>query len=155
MPLHGYTTDRRPPSNVDHLYAHPYAIVLALWQIVGGLLTMLTTLTHLTVSQSVERMAQPLIAALAVLLVAGGAQTIRGLLNDDDDLMQGWKIERTGLILSAAAWGAYAVTILFAFPSSILTWSFALGIAVANAIRCRATVVEERRTRDRIKRQGA
>ena len=36
MPLHGYSTDRRPPTNLDHMLAHPYAIAVAVWQIFAG-----------------------------------------------------------------------------------------------------------------------
>ena len=147
MPLHGYSTDRRPPTNVDHLYAHPYAFGICVFQIVAGALSLLMTLTNLNASQSVQRLPQSLIAVLGVLLLLGGTQIIRGLLNDDDDLMQGWKIERTGLILSAAAWFAYFVTVIFAFPASVMSWSLILLLGIAHCVRYRATVLQERRFR--------
>lgn len=151
MPLHGYTTDRRPPTNRDHMYAHPYAMGLACWQILGGSLSLLATLFNLNVSQSVQRMPEPLIASLGALLVVGGTQTMRGLFNDDDDLMCGWRIERTGLILSAVAWAAYTIAIVASFPAGVLSWTLGLVFAAVNVIRYRATVLEERRTRARIR----
>src|SRR5690349_18640138 len=104
MPLRGYSTDNKPPTVLDHLLAHPYAFTFGGWQMLAGVAAVMVTLFDFTVSQALERLPQPLVAATGVLFAVGGLQIIRGLLDDDDDLMQGWKIERTGLIFTMAAW---------------------------------------------------
>lgn len=150
MPLHGYSTDRRPPTNWDHFLAHPYSMCISGWQVVAGAGVLVSTLTDIRLSQSLERLPQMLLAAVGALLIVGGVNVSRGLLNDDDDLMVGWRIERTGLVLSATAWLAYTVTIIAAFPASVLTWTSGLALASAHLIRFRATKLEERRVRARI-----
>ena len=150
MPLHGYTTDNRPPTNADHLLAHPYSIALSAWQILGGAATLASTLWDFQTSQSLQRLPQAMLAVVGALLIFGGIFVIRGLLNDDSDLMAGWRTERTGLVFSATAWGAYSITIIVAFPGSILTWSLGLTFAIANLTRLRATQLEEKRVRARI-----
>lgn len=155
MPLRGYSTDNRPPTVLDHLLAHPLAITLGAWQVVGGLLAILTTLFDFTVSPSLARLPQPIVAATGVLFAVGGIQVIRGLLDDSDDLMKGWKIERTGLILNVAAWGSFGVVVFGATPKSVLVWLLCLLVGVGgNALRFMATRREERRTRSRMKRAG-
>lgn len=150
MPLHGYTTDRRPPTNMDHLLAHPYSLSICAWQIIAGIATIVSTLSGFNLSLSMQRLPQALLVAVGALLVVGGISVIRGLLNDDDDLMVGWRTERTGLVLSATAWGAYALTVMAAFPFSILSWTSGLTMALAHLIRFRATRLEEKRVRARI-----
>lgn len=150
MPLHGYTTDRRPPTNVDHILAHPYSMGIAFWQIFAGLTVLLTIVTDLSVSESLDSLPDIVMASVGVLLLVGGASVIRGLLNDDDDLMVGWRIERFGLILSATGWAAYAVTQLAAMPDHVLSWTSALVFTVSHLTRYRATRLEEKRVRARI-----
>ena len=150
MPLHGYTTDRRPPTNRDHALAHPYSISLALWQILAGGSVLASLLWGFSLSPSIGRMPDPLIAGISGLLFIGGVTIVRGLLDDSDDLMVGWKIERSGLILSATAWTAYSATIAFSYPTSVLSWSLSLALAMSLLIRHRATVLEERRVRRRM-----
>ena len=150
MPLHGYTTDRRPPTNRDHVLAHPHAFVLAAWQIMAGVSVLASLLWDFTPSRSIARMPQPIIIGVCILLVIGGVFIVRGLLDDTDDLMTGWKIERSGLILSTTAWAAYAATVAWSFPGSALSWSLSLALAVMHVIRYHATVLEERRVRARI-----
>lgn len=150
MPLHGYTTDRRPPTNLDHLLAHPYSLMISAWQVLAGAVVVAATLFDIRVSQSVQRLPEWLMIAVAALLMVGGISVIRGLLNDDDDLMAGWRTERTGLVLSATAWSAYSITLAISFPGSLLSWSSGFALALAHLIRLRATVLEERRVRRRI-----
>jgi hypothetical protein len=151
MPLHGYTTTNRPPSNLDHLLAHPYALIIAIWQILAGGASLLSTLFDVRISQAMSTLPESLLAAVGVLLILGGVLIIRGLLNDDDDLMVGWRMERTGLVLSATAWVAYAVTILSAFPESVLSWTSSVSLAASHIIRFAATHVEVRCVRARMK----
>jgi hypothetical protein len=153
MPLHGYTTDRRPPTNTDHLLAHPYSIFICGWQILAGAAVVASILLNFALSRSLSRLPESLLAVIAAMLIVGGVSVIRGLLDDSDDLMVGWRIERTGLVLSATAWAAYAVTIIAAFPASVLTWTSALTFTGAHLVRLRATRLEEKRVRARIAEQ--
>ena len=150
MPLHGYSTDRRPPTVFDHILAHTFEMSVAAWQVIAGGLSLLVTLFDFQISQSVQRMPQPAIAALGSFLLIGGVQCIRGLLDDSDDLMRGWTIERTGLILSGSAWLGYLVTVIAAFPASVMTWTLFVLMVAANILRYIATVLEERKHRARI-----
>lgn len=152
MPLHGYSTDRRPPTNRDHVYAHPYSILICSYQVIAGSALLLSTLTSMRLSQSLDRLPETLLAAVGALLVVGGILVIRGLLDDSPDLMVGWRTERTGLVLSATAWASYAVTVAAAFPASVLSWTSGFLIAAAHMIRFRATQLEERRSRERAER---
>lgn len=155
MPLHGYSTDRRPPTNKDHLYAHPYSFVLCAFQVIGGSGAVLSTLSNMSLSQSLDRLPESLLAAVGALLIVGGVLVIRGLLDDSPDLMVGWRTERTGLVLSATGWTSYAVTVAAAFPGSVLSWLLAFLIAAAHMIRFRATQLEERHSRERAERERA
>lgn len=150
MPLHGYTTDRRPPSNMDHLLAHPYSIGISLLQIVAGLVIIVAATLSLRVSSSIQRLPEVLLFILAALLLAGGVGIIRGLLDDSDELMVGWKIERTGLVLSTTAWLVFGVTISAAFPGAVLAWIWCFVLGICHPIRFAATILEERRIRRRI-----
>jgi hypothetical protein len=147
MPLHSYTTTNRPPTNTDHLLAHPYSIPLAVWQTIAGAVVLLTTLTGIVVSASVARLPETLIATVGVLLIAGGTMILVGLLDDDNNLLKGWRTERTGLILSATAWLTYSTTLLLSYPGSVLSWSLGFAVAAMHSIRLRATQLEERKTR--------
>lgn len=150
MPLHGYTTDRRPPTNWDHVLAHPLSICISAWQVLAGAGVLVSLLWDFSLSTSMSRMPDPLVAGMCALLMLGGLFIIRGLLDDSDNLMTGWKTERTGLILSATAWAAYSITVAVSYPASVLSWTMTLAIAAAYLIRCRATVLEERRVRARM-----
>lgn len=154
MPLHGYTTDRRPPTVLDHFLAHAFEMAVATLQIIAGALSLLVTLFSFSVSQSVQRLPEPVIAALGAFFIIGGVQIMRGLLDDRDDLMCGWMIERTGLIFSTSAWLGYFVTIIAAFPQSIISWTMCLLLASACVLRYIATRLIERRHRARIREAG-
>jgi hypothetical protein len=137
------------------MLAHPYAMSIGTFQVCAGTLALLVTLFDFSVSQSIERLPQPLVAATGILFALGGVQTIRGLLDDDDDLMQGWKIERTGLILSGAAWFVFALAIVTSFPRGVLTWLFCFLVGCGgHGLRYWATIREERRVRARMAEAG-
>lgn len=150
MPLHGYTTDRRPPSNLDHLYAHPYSIGISALQTVACVIIVVSTVLDVQVSQAMARLPEGLLFILSALLLVGGGAIIRGLLDDSDDLMVGWKIERTGLILSGTAWIVFGYTIWASFHAAVLAWLWCGVLGVCHAIRYRATVLEEKRVRERV-----
>lgn len=151
MPLHGYSTDRRPPTVADHLLAHPFELGLAAWGIIAGAAGILSALSDATVSPSIDRLPEWLAAIVGAMLVVGGAAIWRGLLDDSEDLMVGWRIERTGLIFSMAAWGAYGITVATMHPTSILSWSVAVLVVIMFAVRFKATRLEERRIRKAIR----
>lgn len=52
MPLRGYTTaaDHRPPTTMDHLYAHAFELWLALFGMLGGTGAVTSAFTKVTVS---------------------------------------------------------------------------------------------------------
>lgn len=139
---------RIPPTKLDHLLAHPYEIVLAAVGLAASLLILAGEIAAaITVSPSVDAMHGLVAWGVGLLGIPGHALIIAGLRDNDDDLMNGWRRERTGLVLAAFAWAIYTLADLAAFPGSIVTWGFGLAVIVAHCLRLRATQREERETR--------
>ena len=152
MPLHAYSTDSEPPSVWDHVLAHPFELALAVFGALCGLLSIFAAITpEATVSPSLDELPEVLGGLVGVLLIAGGAAIVRGLLDDSDDLMTGWRIERSGLILTGFAWAAYGVTIVSSRPAAVLSWGSALCVVLMVTLRFIATVKRERHIRRALK----
>lgn len=151
MPTHGYTADGHPPTVLDHLLAHCFELLICAFAMLGGTLSIFAAVSsRTTVSPSLDKL-QPLLAGIVgVVLLAGGVLVWRGLFDDSDDLMTGWRYERFGLILSAAGWGSYGVTIWWNRPLAILSWGLCAFIVLASLLRIWATVRSEKRTRKAI-----
>lgn len=148
MPLHGYTTDRRPPTVLDHYFAHSYEMILAAWcMLAGAYLAISTFIDELSVSPSVDMLPDWLALIIGGLLVTGGALQTWGLLDDSDDVATGWKLERMGLVLTFGAWVIYTGVIAAMIPGAVLSWTLGLAILTMTVLRFAATVVAERRLR--------
>lgn len=133
---------------MDHWLAHPYELSIAVVGLTASLLILAgEIIAAITVSPAVDAMHGLVTWGIGLLGVPGHALIIAGLLDNDDDLMNGWRKERTGLVLSAFAWTIYTLAILAANPGSIVTWGFGLALIVAHGLRLRATQREERETR--------
>lgn len=145
MPLHGYSTDRRPPTNFDHLLAHPYAIGLAAFQIFAGSLVTCSMVFGFSFNSSALALPRMPLFALCLVLILGGLNVIRGLFDDSNDLRKGFRIERGGLILSGAGWTSYTVAVLIGNTGGILGWSMGLFFSAMLALRLVAGRREERR----------
>ena len=145
MPLHGYSTDRRPPTNMDHLRAHPYAIAVAAWQILIGGIVLLALIFDFHMTTSAMRLPRTVLFALAVTLILGAVNVMRGLFDDSNDLRKGFRIERGGLILSGAAWTAFSVSVIIGNPGAVPTWSMGVLFSAAMALRIDAGRREEAR----------
>ena len=144
---------RTPPSMADHWLAHPHELSLAIAGLVASLLILAGEIVAaITVSPSVDAMHSLVAWGIGLLGVPGHALIIAGLLDNDEDLMNGWRRERTGLVLAAFAWAIYTLAILAVFPGSIVTWGFGLSLIAAHCLRLRATQLEERETRAAIAR---
>ncbi|HET7399730.1 MAG TPA: hypothetical protein VFJ94_14530 [Intrasporangium sp.] len=151
MPLHGYTTDRRPPSLMDHVFAHPFELTLATWCGLAGAMLAASTITGVQVSPTLDRLPWWLSVMVGALLVVGGICQVWGLFDDSDDIAVGWKIERVGLILSGSAWSSYTLAIVYLIPGAVLSWSLGLAILTMLGLRFTATVKEEQRIRKAIR----
>ena len=139
---------RTPPTATDHWLAHPHELATAVAGLTASLLILAGEIVAaITVSPSVDAMHGLVAWGIGLLGVPGHALIIAGLLDNDDDLMNGWRRERTGLVLAAFAWAIYTLAILAANPGSIVTWGFGLALIVAHCLRLRATQREERETR--------
>src|SRR5690349_669392 len=112
MPLHGYSTDRRPPTNLDHMLAHPYALAVAAWQVFAGGLVLTALIFQVQLTTSAMRLPRVILFALCIVLIWGAVNVIRGLFDDSNDLRKGFRVERGGLILSGAGWTAYGASVL-------------------------------------------
>ena len=151
MPQRTYHGRHEPPTVVDHIHAHPFELAIAGWGILAGLVGAIAATTDVSVSVALKRLPDLLVLSIAALLIFGGLAIIYGLLDDSDDLVNGWRHERPGLILTATGWLSYAVVVLFTHPASVLAWSQPLVLAAALIIRYRATVHDERRIRGAIR----
>ena len=145
MPLHGYSTDRRPPTNLDHMLAHPYAFAVAAWQIMAGSLVLTALVFGFAITTSAMRLPRAPLFAMCLVLLIGGINVIRGLLDDSNDLRKGFRVERGGLILSGAGWTAFGVSVLIANPGAVLSWSMGVIFSVALGLRLVAGLREEAR----------
>lgn len=145
MPLHGYSTDRRPPTNIDHLRAHPYAFAVAAWQILVGGLVITALVFNFEVTTSAMKLPRVPLFALCLVLILGGINVVRGLLDDSNDLRKGFRIERGGLILSGAGWSSFAVSVFINDPGAVPMWSMGVLFSVAMALRIDAGRLEEAR----------
>jgi hypothetical protein len=144
---------RVPPTRLDHLLAHPYEISTAVVGLTASLLILAGEIVAaITVSPSVDVMYGLVAWGIGLLGVPGHTLIIAGLLDYDDDLMNGWRLERTGLVLATFAWAIYTLAILAAFPGSVVTWGFGFSLIVAHCLRLRATHREERETRAAVAR---
>ena len=137
-----------PPTRRDHLLAHPYELSLAVTGLTASLLILAGGIVaSITVSPSVDAFHGLVAWGVGLLGIPGHALIIAGLLDNDEDLMNGWRRERTGLVLAAFAWAIYTLAILAANPGSVVTWGFGLALITAHCLRLRATQREERDTR--------
>lgn len=152
MPLHGYTTERYPPTILDHIYAHPFELALAVWGILGGLGSVAATVSHTQASAVMNALPTWLLILFGALLTVGAALIMTGLFDDSDDLMRGWRIERTGLVLSGFGWAAYTVTLAAVIPRNFIGWGLTGLLTLSMGFRFRATQLEERRVRKAINR---
>lgn len=145
MPLHGYSTDRRPPTNLDHMRAHPYSLAIAAWQILIGGLVLVALVFNFHITTSAMRLPRTVLFALALVLILGAINVMRGLFDDSNDLRKGFRVERGGLILSGAAWTSFSISVLIANPGAVPTWSMGVLFSIAMALRIDAGRREEKR----------
>lgn len=147
MPQRRYRP-RTPPTRLDNLLAHPYELSIAAFGLAGCLLILVGEIVpSVAVSPSVDAMHNLIAWGVGLLGIPGHALIIAGLFDNDDDLMSGWRKERTGLVLAAFAWAIYTIAILAAFPGSVVTWGFGVALITAHCLRLRATQCQERETR--------
>ena len=146
---------RIPPTKLDHLLAHPYEIPLAVVGLAAsaGILAAETT-PLFDVSASVAALHGLVAWTIGVLGIPGHVLILRGLLDDNPDLMVGWRRERYGLILAASAWLLYACGVAWVHPQAAVSYGFAAGIVTAMGVRLAATYYEERSTRAVIAAHG-
>jgi len=145
MPLHGYSTDRRPPTNLDHLLAHPYAFAVHGFQMFAGGLVLSAVLFQFQIVTSALKLPRGPLVAMCLVLILGASYIMRGLLDDSNDLRKGFRVERGGLILSGAAWTAFSVCVMVNNPGAVLQWSMGLFFSAGLALRIIAGHREESR----------
>lgn len=134
---------------LDHALAHPWEVPLAVFQIFGGGIGVVASLSdQITVSPTVDNLPWFLALAMCLMLAVGGVMTLFGIFDDGDDMMRGWRLERSGLILAATGWTVYTGILLATHPESLLGWAFGLVATVSAGLRTWATFREERRLRN-------
>lgn len=80
---------------------------------------------------------QPPLIALTIggVMGAGAALALVGLLTRMQNRSRAWAIERTGWWLTAAAWVAYGIAVMFVFPGSVISWGSSLMLALVGLTR--------------------
>lgn len=149
MPTGSYRTLNEPPQFIDRILAHPYEnTLLVLFTGFGLFIFGQTAGDQIVVSPAVHRLLPDVLATvMALLTLLGVALAFVGLHWRGDTVSKGWAYERLGLSLIAAAGAAYAISVIYIFPASLMSWGFPLAMALASALRIVALVVMERRTR--------
>ena len=150
MPLHSYSTTRRPPSVMDHVYAHPFELILATAGVLAGLASIAAALTHVATSPAMALLPPWVLLPFGLLLPAGGVLMATGIYDDSDDLMRGWRIERVGLVASGFGWAAFGIATAGLPTGNPVGVVLCCLFALAMVLRFRATVLEERRVRGAI-----
>lgn len=150
MPLHSYSTTRRPPSVMDHVYAHPFELAVALAGTLTGLAAVAAGLAGEAASPALGSLPRWLLIPFGALLALGGILMALGLFDDSEDLAKGWRIERMGLVGAGFGWAAFTVILIGYTPTNVTGWAFTALLVVAMWFRYKATQAEERRTRKAI-----
>lgn len=89
---------------------------------------------------------QPPVIALTIggVMGAGSALALVGLLTQMQNRSRAWNIERAGWWLTAAAWCAYTIAVMFVFPGSVISWGSSLMLAMVGLTRIVALSLIER-----------
>lgn len=149
MPTSSYSTLNEPPRFIDRILTHPYEnTLLILFLAFGVSIFGQTAGDQIVVSPAVHQLLPDVLATfMAVLSLVGVALAFVGLHWRGDTISKGWAYERLGLSFVAAAGVAYAISVGYIFPASLMSWGFPLVVAFASALRIGALVAMERRTR--------
>lgn len=139
-----------PWSLRDRLLMNPFEAQTA----VSGILTGLFVLADIILGSPLVQLrpwtSHVFVVGLAALIVLGGVAILRGMFDRSDNVLRGWQIERTGLILSGVAWLAYGLWAAWDEPRSILGWLSPILLAITMALQYWSTVLDERRVRQSI-----
>ena len=149
MPLHGYSTDRRPPTTFDHLLAHPYAFMVHGFQMFAGSIVLGAVLFQYPLVTSALKLPRGPLVAMCLVLILGASYVMRGLLDDSNDLRKGFRVERGGLILSGAGWTSFAACVAINNPAAVIQWSMGVFLSAALLLR----IIAGRREENRIARE--
>lgn len=149
MPTGSYRTLNEPPRFIDRLLAHPYENTLLLLFAGFGISIFGQAIgDQIVVSPAVHQLLPDVLATfMALLSLVGVALAFVGLHWRGDTVSKGWAYERLGLSFVAAAGVAYAVSVVYIFPASLMSWGFPLAVAFASTLRIVALVVTEKCTR--------
>lgn len=89
---------------------------------------------------------QPPLIALTIggVMGAGSVLALAGLLTRTQNRSRAWAIERAGWWLTAAAWCAYAIAVMFVFPGSVISWGTSLMLTMVGLTRIVTLTLIER-----------
>lgn len=144
MPQHTYHVVHRPPTVNDHMMAHSMGIAMAAWGAYTGLVSILTGVTSYTVSKALSDLPHLLIILIGLFLLVGSVGIISGLVDDSDDVVVGWRIERGGMTIAGTGWAAFFITTISTNFPATLSWTLALFILLGYFFRWRATLKSEK-----------
>ena len=147
MPLSVYITRNRPPTNRDHLLAHPFGAPWGATNLAVAALLPLAEWGPWTISQTVTRAPWWAVLIAIVFHALGGCKVLTGIYDmDTEDATEGWGRERLGLGILAVVWLAWLVVLLF-HPDSGLFVMLVLWVIVSSVTRILAINAREREIR--------
>lgn len=123
-------------SRSDRLYDRSMQVLMAIWSIYVAVAVALTALfPAITITFTVAGLPLALSLAVAAFLAVGSANILRGLFQQKGTLRYGWRIERSGLVISMSGWLAYGFATMLARSSATLIWTLSFVLVAASALR--------------------
>lgn len=155
MPNRVWRARHRPPRTSDHLAAHFYEVSIAVVGVLVGVGMLVTALIPgASFSATLDAMHILVASSVGALMIVGGGSIIAGLLDDSDDLIDGWRKERFGLILSAFGWLGWGISVGYSLRGASITWVLALLVGTMHLIRLWLTFADEDATKKSIAGSG-
>lgn len=145
MPTHIYIPPRQPPTLWDRATAHALEVCTAGYSVALGVM-LLTRLPFTSLNGSLPLTGLPayLLPALGAFVLLGGVIALSGLLIRRENVRRELNLEQTGWLMLFLGYTAYAVALITAGTTGMLTGATATFLAVASLWRFIALVYIER-----------
>lgn len=151
--MSSFQAQHDPPTWWDRTRANPIVVVAVWTAAVGVKLGLMPLVPSFTPSPALQQLPTWTAFALAAGLVTGGLMATVGLWNSWENRTKAWGIERSGWIITAAAWACYALTVIQHYPGSTIAWGSPLIYTVMCLIRIdaiKAMKADARRAKEQL-----
>lgn len=133
-----------PPSFRKHLLAHAYDAWIGLGSCIIGLFVIVAELRGTTWSLTVSSLPAWQSVTIGVLHLTSSVLILAAIFDRDTTPWRQWGLERTGLTLSAGAWGSWWLASLTVSGSGVLR---ILSIVLVGAVVTRAVAITSMKRR--------